>query len=103
MAWVFHHLLFWTVLGANPGLNPLLVYLIETTVVLNEPVEVLHRDLGDSKYRPAPLLVNYVAAWPDVALMTVTLLGNLTHKTFLQVQEAGWLGKKTKRGFYDYS
>merc|ERR1719329_1029596 len=39
-------------------------------------MQVLHRDLGDSKYRPAPLLVNYV--------------------------EAGWLGKKTKRGFYNY-
>jgi 3-hydroxybutyryl-CoA dehydrogenase len=39
-------------------------------------MQVLHRDLGDSKYRPAPLLVNYV--------------------------EAGWLGKKTKRGFYSY-
>jgi len=39
-------------------------------------MQVLHRDLGDSKYRPAPLLVNYV--------------------------EAGWLGKKTKRGFYIY-
>eukprot|EP00445_Apocalathium_hangoei_P030280 CAMPEP_0203936146 /NCGR_PEP_ID=MMETSP0359-20131031/73757_1 /ASSEMBLY_ACC=CAM_ASM_000338 /TAXON_ID=268821 /ORGANISM="Scrippsiella Hangoei, Strain SHTV-5" /LENGTH=288 /DNA_ID=CAMNT_0050866081 /DNA_START=113 /DNA_END=979 /DNA_ORIENTATION=+ len=39
-------------------------------------MKVLHQDLGDSKYRPAPLLVNYV--------------------------EAGWLGKKTKRGFYSY-
>lgn len=39
-------------------------------------MRVLHADLGDSKYRPAPLLVNYV--------------------------EAGWLGKKTKRGFYAY-
>lgn len=39
-------------------------------------MKVLHQDLGDSKYRPAPLLVNYV--------------------------EAGWLGKKTKRGFYAY-
>ncbi|MBI5066627.1 MAG: 3-hydroxybutyryl-CoA dehydrogenase [Deltaproteobacteria bacterium] len=39
--------------------------------------EVLHRELGDDKYRPAPVLRQYVAA--------------------------GWLGKKTGRGFYDYS
>jgi 3-hydroxybutyryl-CoA dehydrogenase len=39
-------------------------------------LEVLQRDLGDPKYRPAPLLRRYVAA--------------------------GWLGRKAKRGFYRY-
>ncbi|HEY6105947.1 MAG TPA: 3-hydroxybutyryl-CoA dehydrogenase [Anaeromyxobacteraceae bacterium] len=39
--------------------------------------EVLHRELGDDKYRPAPLLRQYVAA--------------------------GWLGRKSGRGFHDYS
>ncbi len=39
-------------------------------------MQVLHEGLSDSKYRPCPLLVKYV--------------------------EAGWLGRKTKRGFYDY-
>jgi 3-hydroxybutyryl-CoA dehydrogenase len=63
-------------LGTNVPMGPLtLADFIGLDTCLSI-MQVLHRDLGDSKYRPAPLLVNYV--------------------------EAGWLGKKTKRGFYNY-
>jgi 3-hydroxybutyryl-CoA dehydrogenase len=63
-------------LGLRHPMGPLtLMDLIglDTTLAI---LEVLHRDLGDSKYRPCPLLRQYVAA--------------------------GWLGRKTGRGFYQY-
>lgn len=63
-------------LGMNHPLGPLaLADLIGLDVCL-AILEVLHRDLGDSKYRPCPLLRRMVAA--------------------------GWLGRKTGRGFYEY-
>jgi 3-hydroxybutyryl-CoA dehydrogenase len=63
-------------LGLNHPMGPLeLADLIGLDTVL-AIAEVLHRDIGDDKYRPASLLRNLVAA--------------------------GWLGKKTKRGFYVY-
>jgi 3-hydroxybutyryl-CoA dehydrogenase len=63
-------------LGANHRMGPLeLADFIGLDTCLSI-MQVLHEGLSDSKYRPCPLLVKYV--------------------------EAGWLGKKTKRGFYDY-
>ncbi|MDC7676022.1 3-hydroxybutyryl-CoA dehydrogenase [Asticcacaulis machinosus] len=63
-------------LGANHPMGPLeLGDFIGLDTVL-AIMEMLHDGLADSKYRPCPLLVKYV--------------------------EAGWLGRKTGRGFYDY-
>ena len=64
-------------LGANHPMGPLeladFIGLDTCLAIMN----VLHDGLADTKYRPCPLLVKYV--------------------------EAGWLGRKTKRGFYDYT
>ncbi len=63
-------------LGANHRMGPLeLGDFIGLDTVLSI-MNVLHEGLADSKYRPCPLLVKYV--------------------------EAGWLGRKSGRGFYDY-
>jgi 3-hydroxybutyryl-CoA dehydrogenase len=63
-------------LGANHPMGPLeladFIGLDTCLAIMN----VLHDGLADTKYRPCPLLTKYV--------------------------EAGWLGRKTKRGFYDY-
>jgi len=64
-------------LGTNMPMGPLTLadfIGLDTCLAI---MRILHNELGDSKYRPAPLLVKYV--------------------------EAGWLGKKSGRGFYDYT
>ena len=64
-------------LGANHPMGPLeladFIGLDTCLAIMN----VLHDGLADTKYRPCPLMTKYV--------------------------EAGWLGRKTKRGFYDYT
>lgn len=64
-------------LGTNMPMGPLTLadfIGLDTCLAI---MRVLHTQLGDSKYRAAPLLASYV--------------------------DAGWLGKKTGRGFYQYN
>jgi 3-hydroxybutyryl-CoA dehydrogenase len=63
-------------LGLNHPMGPLALADFVGLDTLLAIAEVLHRELGDDKYRPAPILRQYVAA--------------------------GWLGKKAGRGFYRY-
>jgi 3-hydroxybutyryl-CoA dehydrogenase len=64
-------------LGTNQPMGPLTLADFVGLDTLLYILQLLHRELGEDKYRPCPLLVKYV--------------------------EAGWYGKKTGRGFYSYA
>jgi 3-hydroxybutyryl-CoA dehydrogenase len=64
-------------LGTNQPMGPLTLADFVGLDTLLYILQLLHRELGEDKYRPCPLLVKYV--------------------------EAGWFGKKTGRGFYSYT
>ena len=64
-------------LGTNQPMGPLTLADFVGLDTLLYILQVLHRELGEDKYRPCPLLIKYV--------------------------EAGWFGKKSGRGFYTYS